>query len=134
MDRGPRGGIEALLFQRGAGGGERREGPRGEEVVMVMVVCCRRRLAFAIGTAAVNGRVLAVVDVVDLVPGLDLGEDFLDQLDVPGTARVVGGFDQVHALVPGSSGLVFVFALLVCSCAFALVRACVYEICVYDMI
>lgn len=74
---------------------------------------------------AVDGRVLAVVDVVELVPSLDLSEDFLDQLDIPGTARVVDGFDQVHALVPGSSGLVF---FLVRSCAFlwvCLVRACV---------
>lgn len=76
--------------------------------------------------AAVDGRVLAVVDVVDLVPSLDLGEDFLDQLDIPGTARVVDGFDQVHALVPGSSGLVFFLCVLVRSCACALcVRACV---------
>lgn len=52
---------------------------------------------------------LTVVDVVDLVSSFDLGEDFLDQLDVPWTTRVVGGFDQVHALVPGSLGLVFPF-------------------------
>lgn len=98
-------------------------------MVVVVVVCCRRRLAFAIGTAAVDGRVLAVVDVVELVPGLDLGEDFLDQLDVPGTARVVGGFDQVHALVPGSSGLVFVFALLARSLVRALLCVRVYDMC-----
>lgn len=44
----------------------------------------------------------ALVEVVELVSSFHLGDDFPNKLDVPGTAGVFGGFDQVYALVPGA--------------------------------